>query len=140
MPCHTVPLRSLIAATLIGLLTSTTALAQSETASQASALSMEPSLASASATLELLPAGSRLVVTALRPVGGMVEISAETAAHVTVTGLRVSAAAARKTGLSIGTTLAVTAIASGWLVSAAGEAIAFVPDRLARSLIHHQAL
>lgn len=140
MPCHTVPLRSLIAATLIGLLTSTTALAQSETASQASALSMEPSLASATATLERLPAGSQLVVTALRPVGDMIEISAEASGHVAVTVLRCSAATARKAGLAVGTTLVVTASAAGWIVDKAGEAIAFVPDRLASSLMHHVAL
>ena len=113
--------------------------AQSD-ASQLSELSMEPSEASAAVAIEALPVGSHLVVTALRPVGEMVEISVETSGHASITGLKVSAAVARKAGLAVGATLAVTAISAGWLVSEAGEAIAFVPDRLAHSLTHHREL
>lgn len=132
--------RWLLAAMLAGLLFGAPSFAQSDAPSEASALSMEPSAASAVATLELLPAGAHLIVTGLRPVGDMIEISAETTGHVAVTGLCVSAAIARRAGLSVGTAMAVTMVASGWIVSQAGEEIAFLPDRLARSLMHHRAL
>ena len=129
-----------VALALAGLLQAPSALAQSTAASQASAISMEPSVASAAAVVEALPAGSHLVVTALRPVGEMVELSVETAGHVSITGLKVSAATARATGLAIGTALVVATMSAGVLISAGGEAIAFIPDQLARSLTHHREL
>lgn len=114
--------------------------AQSEAFGQLSELSTEPSQASAAVVIEALPAGAHLVVTALRPAGEMVELSAETADHVAVAGLKVSAETARQAGLVVGTTLAVTAMSAGWVISEAGETIAFVPDKLARSLTHHREL
>ncbi|MBS0213693.1 MAG: hypothetical protein JSR26_11030 [Proteobacteria bacterium] len=125
---------------LLELLAATPLHAQSDAPSQASELSMAPSQASAAVAIETLPAGSHLVVTALRPMGELVEVSAETTGHVAITGLRVSAKTAREVGLSVGATLAVTAIGAGWVISAAGETLAFVPDRLARSLTHHREL
>ncbi len=119
---------------------STLARAQSTAASQASAISIEPSEISAAAAIEVLPAGSNLVVTAMRPVGEMVELSVETAGHVSITGLKASAATTRATGLAVGTALTITAVSAGCLISAGGEVIAFVPDRLARSLTHHREL
>jgi len=115
-------------------------LAQSDAPSQVSAISMEPSEASAAVAIEALPAGSNLVVTAMRPVGEFIELSVETAGHVSITGLRLSATAARATGLAVGTVLVATATSAGVLISAGGEAIAFLPDQLARSLTHHREL
>lgn len=129
-----------LAALLSGLLASAPGFAQSESFSQISELSMEPSEASAAVVIEALPAGSHLVVTALRPVGKGIEISAKTTGHASITGLRVSAVAARKVGLAVGGTLTVSAVGAGWMISEAGQAIAFVPDRLARSLTHHEEL
>lgn len=134
------PFVALLSVVLAGALAAAPARAQSDAPSQVSAISMEPSEASAAVVVEALPAGSHLVVTALRPVGGMVELSVEAAGHVSITGLRVSAATARATGLAVGTTLMVTAMSAGVLVSAGGEAIAFLPDQLARSLTHHREL
>jgi hypothetical protein len=131
---------SIIAAFAVGLSPTQPALAQSTAMSQASAISVEPSEVSAAAVIEVLPAGSNLVVTALRPVGDMVELSVETAGHASITGLKVSATTARATGLVVGTTLSVTAVSAGWLISEGGEVVAFIPDELARSLTHHREL
>ena len=132
--------KSVVALILSALLTSPCAFAQSTDASQVSAISLEPSGESIAVVLEALPAGSELVVTSLRPVGGLIEMSVETAGHVVVSGLKVSAATARATGLVVGTTLSVTALASGLLIYAGSEAIAFVPNQLARSLTHNREL
>jgi hypothetical protein len=140
MPRRLPAFRLLIAIACSGLLPMAPAFAQSTAASQASAISIEPSEASAAVVVEALPAGSELVVTALRPVGDLVELSVETAGHVSITGLRVSAEVARRAGLVVGCTLAVTVVSAGWLVSEAGETIAFLPDQLARSLTHHREL
>jgi hypothetical protein len=131
---------SILAAFAVGLSSMQPAFAQSTAASQASAISVQPSEVSVAAVIEVLPTGSRLVVTSVRAVGDVVEISAETAGHASITGLKVSAATARATGLAIGTTLAVTAVSAGWLISESSEVVAFIPDELARSLTHHREL
>jgi hypothetical protein len=43
-------------------------------------------------------------------------------------------------GLSViaGTTVVVTALATGWLLSAAGQVIAFIPNELGRALLHNE--
>jgi len=130
----------LLSLALAGLLQSQPAFAQSTQASQVSAISMAPSVEGTALVLEALPAGSKLVVTALRPVGDLVELSVETASQGAAISLRVSAATARATGLAVGTTLVVTAISAGMLISAGGETVAFIPDALSRSLIHHREL
>ncbi len=114
--------------------------AESVAPSRVSELSTQPSEASAAVVIEVLPAGAHLVVTALRPLGDLVEISAQAAGHASITGLRVSAVTARKAGLAVGDTLAVSAVSAGWMISSAGEAIAFVPDRLAHTLTHSRGL
>ena len=40
----------------------------------------------------------------------------------------------------LGTVVTVTALSAGWLLSAAGEAIAFVPNALGASLLHHEQI
>lgn len=131
---------SIFVAFALSLSSSPPAFGQSNAASQASAISIEPSEVSAAAAIEVLPAGSTLIVTAMRPVGEIVELSVETAGHASIIGLKVSAATARAIGVTVGTTLAVTAVSAGWLISAGGEVVAFVPDRLARALTHHREL
>jgi hypothetical protein len=125
---------------LASLLTAAPALAQSTAASQASAVSMGPVEVSAAFVAEALASGSTLLVTAAKPVGQTLELSVETVGHASIAGLRISAAAARAAGLTVGTTLSVTAVGGGWLISKGSEVIAFVPDRLALALTHHLEL
>lgn len=136
---HVFATSALIAIAFAGLLPAPQAHAQSD-ASQVSALSMEPSAASAAVILEALPAGSKLIVTALRPVGNVVELSVESASRDVAVSIEVSAATARATGLVVGSVVVVTAVSAGFLISAGAEAIAFVPDALCRSLTHHREL
>jgi hypothetical protein len=42
--------------------------------------------------------------------------------------------------LSAGTAVAVTALASGYVLSAAGHAIAFIPNELGRALIYNERI
>ena len=130
---------ALIAIAFAGLLPARQARAQSD-ASQVSAISMEPSAASAAVVLEAVPAGSKLLVTALRPVGNVLELSVESASRGVAVSIEVSAATARATGLVVGSVVEVTAVSAGFLISAGAEAIAFIPDALCRSLIHHREL
>ena len=125
---------------LAALLHTQPAYAQSTAASQVSAISVAPSAASAEVALAALPAGSKLVVTALRPVGDVVVLSVEAADQGAAISLEVSAAAVRSTGLVVGSVLVTAATSAGVMISVGSEVVAFVPDALARSLIHHREL
>ncbi|HTA64251.1 MAG TPA: hypothetical protein VK753_01990 [Xanthomonadaceae bacterium] len=127
-------------AVLACLLQASPALAQSTVASQLSAISVEPSQASAALVAEALPAGSQLVVTAMKPVGEGVELSVETAGHVSIEGLKIGGDAARVAGLAVGVALSVTAVHAGWLITRGSETLAFIPDRHACALTHHREL
>jgi hypothetical protein len=125
---------------LLGLLLTTPAWAQSTDASQASAISLAPSVELAATSLQAVPAGSALVVRALKPIGQTVELSVEASANGASFVLEVSAETIRALGLAAGTVLTVTVISTGYLIGAGTEAIAFIPDQLSRSLIHHREL
>jgi hypothetical protein len=124
----------------VGLLTTTPAWAQSTEASQASAISLAPSVALASLALQAIPAGSTLVIRSLKPVGQTIELVVEASATGASFVLEVGAEAVRALALAAGRVLTVTVVSAGYLICAGSEAIAFIPDQLARSLIHHREL
>jgi len=113
---------------------------QSDSPSQASAISLAPSVEIAAAGLKLIPAGSRLVVKSLRPIGDIVEVVAWSAAAGVSITLQVSAKALQFTGMVVGGTLLVTTVSAGYLLMAGSEAIAFIPNEICRQHIHHRRL
>jgi len=131
---------TVIAAALLSLaLLGAPARAHSE-ASEASALSILPIAVSVAAPVMLLSAGAVLTVVA-------VEASAEGTVWVlerASDGVRVSVRFTGKVlagaALSAGTAVAVTAIGSGYVLSAAGQAIAFVPNEIGASLLHNEQI
>lgn len=131
---------TVIAAALLSLaLQCTPARAHSE-ASEASALSALPIAVSIAAPAMILSAGAMLTVVA-------VEASAEGTVWVlerASDGVRVSVRFTGKVlagaALSAGTAVAVTAIGSGYVLSAAGQAIAFVPNAIGASLLHNEQI
>ena len=116
------------------------ATAQSEAASDASALSGHLSIETSVATLAAIPAGSALVVSALRPAGKLIELTVVSAATGASVVVEVAASSVSALAMTTGTALSIGAIGSGWLVLAGSEAIAFIPNAIARSLIGDQAL
>ena len=133
-------MKSKSTALCLGLLLTAPAWGQSTEASQASAISLAPSVELASVALQAVPAGSALVVRALKPIGRTVELVVEASATGASLVLEVSAETVSALGLAAGSVLTVTVISTGFLVSAGAEAIAFIPDRMSRSLIHHREL
>lgn len=113
---------------------------QSDSPSQASAISLAPSVEITAASLKLVPAGSRLIVKSLRPVGDIVEVVASSAAAGVSMTIHVSAKALQAAGLVVGGSLIVTVVSTGYLLMAGSEAIAFVPNEICRSHIHHRRL
>lgn len=98
--------------------------------------SLEASIHATDATLALIPAGSALVVTAVRATGASVElvvVSAATGAEFVISLAAHTVAAA---GIVVGTSLVLVAVATGWVIEEAGEIIAYVPDEATRARMH----
>ncbi len=106
------------------------------TASEASALSMLPVAVSVAAPVMLLSAGVALTVVA-------VEATAQGSVWVlerASDGARASVRFAGQASAVLGTAVVITVIGSGYVLSAAGEAIAFVPNAIGTALLHNEQL
>ncbi len=108
--------------------------AQRVNASDASALSLLPVAVLVAAPAMLLSAGAMLtVVTVEASAKGSVWI-VERASD----GARASLQLASGASAAVGTGVLVTAMSAGWLLSAAGQAIAFVPNEIGASLLYNE--
>ena len=126
---------SLCSALFLQALATTPAQARSDV-SEASALSLVPVALVIAAPLALLAGGAQLSV-----VG--VKASAEGTVWVlerASDGAQASLKLVGQGSALVGQTVLVTAVAAGWVLSVAGAAIAFVPNELGRSLMHHERL
>lgn len=106
--------------------------------SEASALSMLPIAVSVALPVALFASGAALTV-----VG--VEASAEGTAWVLERAsdgarfsLTVSGAVVGGASLRVGTAVTAVACSAGWVLSAAGRAIAFVPNEIGRALMYNE--
>lgn len=113
---------------------------QSEGPSQVSAVSLAPSVEFAAVTLSAVPAGSRLIVEALRPVGELVEVLAVSAVTGVSITLMVGKEALKLTGIIVGGALVVSVVSAGFLLMAGSEALAFIPGETCQPHIHHRVL
>lgn len=104
-----------------------------------------------SSALSLLPIGVSVAAPALLLSGGVVltvaavEASAQGAVWVLERAsdgarmsVQLSAAAAGGLSVAAGTVVTVSAVTAGWVLSAAGRAIAFVPNEVGAALLHNQ--
>ena len=64
----------------------------------------------------------------------------ERASDAATVSVELGAAAAGGVALSVGATVVTTVVASGVVLSAAGEAIAFIPNAIGRALLHNERL
>jgi hypothetical protein len=133
-------LRLSATALIVGLLATAPAAAQSTGASQASAISVAPSVELASIALEALPAGSKLVVRSVEVVGESVLITVASVAEGTSFVVELSVKAAGRLVLATGTVVSMAVVSGGYLLSVAGEVLAFIPDAATRALMHHEAI
>jgi hypothetical protein len=103
---------------------------------EASALSLLPVAVSVAAPVALLGAGVVLSVVA-------VEASARGTVWVlerASDGARMSLNFAGQASALVGSAVLVTAIGSGYILSAAGQAIAFVPNAIGAALLHNEQI
>ncbi len=127
------PLRRWLAALALSGAAATAPLAQAQ-ASEASALSLLPVAVSVAAPVAILSGGVMLTVVA-------VEASARGTVWVlerASDGARSSVHFAGHVSAALGTGVSVAVVATGWVLSAAGAAIAFIPNEIGRALLHDE--
>jgi len=106
--------------------------------SEASALSGLSIAASVVAPVGLLSAGAVLTVTAVKVTADGVVWVLERAADGVSAVVTLGASAAVGTSVAVGTVVTCSAVGTGWVLSAAGEALLYVPDALGASLLYDQ--
>ena len=131
---------TLIAAALSAALMST-ARAHADV-SEASALSMLPVAVAVSvaAPSMILGAGAVLTVVSIQASAIGTVWVLERASDGARATLHFSGHVAQGAALSIGGAVMVTALASGVVLSAAGNAIAFIPNEIGRALLHNERI
>lgn len=135
----TLPLRHFSAAIAIALGFCSSAHAQS-TISDASVLSTLPIAVSVAAPVAVLSAGAMLTVvsveaTSIGAVWVLARASDGARASVRLVGRGIAGAS-----VAAGTAVAVTAISTGWVLSTAGEAIAFIPNEIGAALLYNERI
>ena len=106
--------------------------------SEASALSALPVALSVAAPVMLLSAGAMLTVVAVEASAegtGWVLERASDGAQASVT---LSAQAVGGLSVAAGTAVVVTAFSAGWVLSAAGQAIAYIPNEIGKALLYSE--
>ena len=108
--------------------------------SEASALSMLPVAVSVAAPSMLIAGGAVLTVVSIQASATGTVWVLERASDGARATLHLSGHIAQGAALSVGGAVMVTAIASGWVLSAAGQALALIPDELGRALLYNERI
>jgi len=132
--------KHLLQASLLCLALLGQARAQSTTASEASAISMLPVAVSVAAPALLLSAGATLTVVAVEASASGTVWVLQRASDGARLSVRFASQALAGTALAVGTVVTVAVISTGTLLSAAGEAIAFIPNEIGASLLYNEKL
>ena len=106
----------------------------------ATKLSMLPLAVSVAAPALVLSAGAGLTVVAVQASGEATVWVLERASDGARASVTVSGAVAGGASLLVGTAVAVTAVSAGWVLSAAGQVIAFVPNEIGKALLHNERI
>lgn len=108
--------------------------------SEASALSMLPLAVSVAAPALVLSAGVGLTVVAVEASAGTTVWVLERASDGARASVAVSGAVVGGASLLVGAAVTVTAVSAGWVLSAAGQVIAFVPNEIGKALLHNERI
>ena len=130
-----------IAAGLCAALTAGTPAARAHAElSDASALSLLPVAVSVAAPSALLVGGAMLTVVAVEASATGTALLLDRASDSARATLHFSGHVAQGAVLSVGGAVLVTAVASGWVLSAAGQTIAFIPNEIGRALLYNERI
>lgn len=133
-------MKRIVFATLLSaaLLTAGTARAHREAASEASVLSGLSVAVSVVAPAGLIVSGAAFTVVAVTAVAEGTLWVLERASDGARFSLTLSAASVGAASLAVGTAVTVVACSTGWVLSAAGKAIAFIPNELGKALLYNE--
>lgn len=107
-------------------------------ASEASALSLLPVAVVVAAPALLLSGGAALTVVAVEQSAAGVEWVLERASDGARGSVRLSTQTAAGVSTGVGTAVVFSAVATGWVLSAAGKAVAFVPNEIGKALLYNE--
>jgi hypothetical protein len=108
--------------------------------SDVSALSALPIAVSVAAPVALLSAGAALTVVSVEATSNGAVWILERASDGTRASVRLVGRGVGNASLAAGTVVVCTALSTGWVLSAAGEAIAFVPNEIGRALLYNERI
>jgi hypothetical protein len=108
--------------------------------SDASALSMLPIAVSVAAPVMILSAGAMLSVVAVEATSAGTVWVLERASDGARASVTLGTAAAGGLSLALGTAVVVTAFSAGWVLSAAGRAIAYIPNEIGAALLYNERI
>jgi hypothetical protein len=107
-------------------------------ASEASALSMLPVAISVAAPVGLLSAGAVFTVVAVQAASEGTVWVLERASDGAKASITLSGQLAGGVSVVAGTAVVATAFSAGWVLSAAGKAIAFIPNEVGKALLYNE--
>lgn len=107
-------------------------------ASDASALSMLPIAVSVAAPAMFLSAGAMLTVVAVEASAAGVVCILERASDGARASVTLSTHGAAALSIGVGTVVTVSAFSAGWVLSAAGRAIAYIPNEIGAALLYNE--
>lgn len=110
------------------------------TVSDASALSMLPIAVSVAAPLFVLSAGATLTVVSVEATSVGAVWVLERASDGARASIRLVGRGIASASVAAGAAVVVTAISTGWVLSAASEAIAFIPNELGAALLYNERI
>jgi len=117
----------------------TLACVQAQTAaSELSVLSALPIAVSVAAPVLLLSAGASLTVVAVEASATGTVCVLERASDGARASVRFGAQAAQQLSVAAGTALVVTAVSTGWVLSTASAAVAFIPNEIGAALLYNE--
>lgn len=132
------PLARILSATLLSTCLAAAHAHGRHTASEASALSLLPVGVSVAAPVSLLAGGALLTVTAIEASAEGTVWVLERASDGARMSVTLSAKAAGGLSVAVGTVVVVGAVSAGWVLSVAGQAIAFIPNEIGTALLHNE--
>ena len=108
--------------------------------SDPSALSALPIAVSVAAPVMILSAGAMLSVVAVHAASHGTVWILERASDGARASVTLSGHAAGALSVAAGSAVLVSAMSTGWVISAAGTALAFIPNQLGAALLHNERL
>ncbi|MFP5390676.1 MAG: hypothetical protein ACLGI6_03890 [Gammaproteobacteria bacterium] len=104
--------------------------------SDLSIISMAVGVSLVGGSLDNAIENGRVVVESVEKAGDSVTLVLRDASGATVASVRGTGKAAGRLSLAAGTAVQVTATASGYVLSAAGAVLAFIPNEAGKALVH----